>query len=72
MTESDQQIPAGILQNTSRIVRDAIEDSEKLSTDDRAFWIGSSSLLDLKARQLLEALKSPAWNPKGLPATSDR
>jgi Fe-S-cluster formation regulator IscX/YfhJ len=72
MTESDQQILAGILQNTSRIVRDAIEDSEKLSTDDRAFWIGSSSLLDLKARQLLEALKSPAWNPKGLPATSDR
>ena len=64
MADRDQQILAGILQNVSRIVRDAIEGDEKLSKDDRDFWIGSSALFDSHAKALLEALQSPAWNPK--------
>ena len=68
MTEADQQVLAGILQNASRIVKDTVENSEKLSAEDRAFWITNSVLFDLKARQLIEALQSPAWNPGGFSA----
>jgi Fe-S-cluster formation regulator IscX/YfhJ len=64
MTDRDQQVLAFILQNSSRIIKDAVERAQELSPDDRAFWMGNLPLFDSKAQDLLRSLESPAWNPR--------